>query len=805
VFYADLWSMVTSQYTRASIVLTRADLLGGSAQPAATEAPATTMAAGDDAARAAAPEAQFALDEAATGGALASQVPAPQIDVRENFDALAVYAPDQTTGGDGTVTVDVPLPDSLTRYRVMAVAIDGAERFGKGESTITARLPVMVRPSAPRFLNFGDRFELPIVLQNQTDDEMKVDVALRTANLDLTDGAGRSVRVPPRDRVEVRFPAAASRAGTARFQVGGMSGRFADAASISLPVWTPATTEAFATYGQLDQGAVVQPVAAPGEVVREFGGLELTTSSTALQALTDAVLYLVEYPFECAEQISSRVLAIAALRDVLAAFEADRLPAPEALVARVDRDVKELAKLQNADGGFAFWRRGDTSWPYVSIHVAHALARAREKGFAVPDDLWSRARAHLADIERHLPGTYSVETKRVLRAYALYVLQRMGVRDPGRARALLAETGVEKASLEALGWLLPVLSGDAASQAQVEAIRRHLANRATETAATASFAVDYGEQGPHLLLHSNRRTDAVLLEALIGDQPKSDLIPKLVEGLLAQRRRGHWASTQENAFVLLALDRYFATYEKATPDFVARAWLGDGLASEQTFRGRSTERRHVDVPMTAIAALGQAPLVIAKDGPGRLYYRIGMRYAPASLELKASDQGFAVERGYEAIDAPADVRRDADGTWHIRAGARVRVRLSMAAESRRYHVALVDPLPAGLEPLNPALAVTGALPPNDPQTVDVVGAPGLGGPRGAGFWWWWRRVWYEHQNLRDERVEAFTSLLWEGVYTYTYFAQATTPGSFVVPPTKAEEMYHPETFGRSASDRVVVE
>jgi uncharacterized protein YfaS (alpha-2-macroglobulin family) len=36
-------------------------------------------------------------------------------------------------------------------------------------------------------------------------------------------------------------------------------------------------------------------------------------------------------------------------------------------------------------------------------------------------------------------------------------------------------------------------------------------------------------------------------------------------------------------------------------------------------------------------------------------------------------------------------------------------------------------------------------------------------------------------------------------------ARATTPGTFVVPPTKAEEMYMPETFGRSASDRVVVE
>ena len=83
---------------------------------------------------------------------------------------------------------------------------------------------------------------------------------------------------------------------------------------MQLPVWTPATTEAFATYGQIDQGAIVQPVKAPPDVVPDFGGLEVTTSSTALQALTDAVLYLEAYPFECAEQLSSRVMAVAALR-----------------------------------------------------------------------------------------------------------------------------------------------------------------------------------------------------------------------------------------------------------------------------------------------------------------------------------------------------------------------------------------------------------------------------------------------------------------------------------------------------------
>ncbi len=71
-------------------------------------------------------------------------------------------------------------------------------------------------------------------------------------------------------------------------------------------------------------------------------------------------------------------------------------------------------------------------------------------------------------------------------------------------------------------------------------------------------------------------------------------------------------------------------------------------------------------------------------------------------------------------------------------------------------------------------------------------------------WLWWG-TWYEHQNLRDDQAGTFTSLLWNGVYEYTYIARATTPGNFIVPPTKVEEMYSPEVFGRSSSDWVIIE
>jgi alpha-2-macroglobulin len=653
-------------------------------------------------------------------------------------------------------------------------------------------MPLMVRPSPPRFLNFGDRFGLPVVLQNQTDAPMTVDLAVRTVNLALTDGAGRRVKVPANDRVEVLLPAAAELPGTARFQVAASAGRWADAAEQALPVWTPATTEAFATYGELDKGAVRQAVAMPGDVVKEFGGLEIQTSSTQLQALTDAVLYLVSYPYECAEQTSSRILAIAGLRDVLSAFQAAGLPSKAELEKAVARDIDKLKSLQNGDGGFAWWVRGYESWPYISIHGGHALIRAKDKGFDVPAAMLERNLGYLKNIERHIPHWYPVEVRRALVAYSLYVRKRMGDVDVTKAKGLMREAGLKGLSMDAIGWILYTLSGDQGSGGERAEIHRWLDNRVSETAGAANWTGGYAD-GNYLILHSDRRDDGILLEALITDKPKSDLIPKVVRGLLAHQKQGRWQNTQENAFVLLAMDRYFHQYEKVTPNFVSRIWFGDAFAGQHAFKGRTTDKHAIEIPMAHVAKVGKGDVVIDKQGAGRLYYRIGMTYAPASLRLDPADHGFAVQRVYEAVDKPGDVVRQADGSWKIKAGAMVRVRLAMVAENRRYHVALVDPLPAGLEAMNPALAVTGTIP-QDPKAQ-----------QGGGRYWWWYRTWYEHQNMRDERVEAFTSLLWAGVHEYTYVARATTPGTFVVPPTKAEEMYSPETFGRSASDKVVIE
>jgi uncharacterized protein YfaS (alpha-2-macroglobulin family) len=264
-----------------------------------------------------------------------------------------------------------------------------------------------------------------------------------------------------------------------------------------------------------------------------------------------------------------------------------------------------------------------------------------------------------------------------------------------------------------------------------------------------------------------------------------------VRGLMAARENGRWGNTQENVWVILAMDRYFNTYENVEPNFVARVWLGDTYVAENEFEGYTTDTYQTTVPMRYLTEEeGTQDVVIQKDGDGRLYYRLGMTYAPTDLTLEPLDMGFVVQRTYEAVDDPADVTRDSDGVWRIKEGARVRIKLTMVAVNRRYHVALVDRLPAGLEIINPDLAVSESVPPAaDPATY-------------SGWWW---GTWYDHQNLRDAGAEAFATYLYDGVYNYTYVARATTPGTYVVPPARAEEMYSPEVFGRTGSERVIVE
>jgi len=647
----------------------------------------------------------------------------------------------------------------------------------------------------PRFLNLSDRFEAAAVINNETGFDTTVIVRCRAANAEV-DQELKSVEIKTGEAQEVRFAAAAGVPGPATFQFAAVAmttNRDTDAAETTIPTLIPATSEAFATYGVVDE-AVRQPIKPPTDVLPDYGGLDVALSSTALTGLQDAVKYLFDYPYECTEQLCSRLLPIIGLKDVIVDFKLGHAESPEEAVKLVQEGVKKLYLRQQGDGGFGFWPGSYKSWLYISAYAGMTMQRAKAAGYEVDEYRLERLASFLEERLDH-PFEWEVWAYGS-QTMACLVLSQMGRAPKAHLDRLYglatASDGKDsKLTLYARAWLMEALFLADKNDKRIGALHKHFVNAAVDTAASIHFS-ESRHESLKLMMHSEERTDAIVLLALLSVRPEDAMIEKVVRGLVRARVRGAWSTTQANAYALLALSDYYKLFEKEVPDFEARLWYGEQTVAAHKFQGREMTISKTRVPMKTLLEDAATELILAKTGPGRLYYRLGLQYAPKDLKLEPEDRGFMVERTY--MPEGEGLTRREDGTWVARAGSYVKVLVRVVAPDRRYYVAVVDPLPAGLEAVNEAF-VTSA-------TQRLGGASTEVHHSRRRYWGYWNP--WDFEERRDDRVQLFVDRMYGGVYEYTYFARATTIGTFVVPPTRAEEMYEPEIFGRSSSEVFVV-
>ncbi len=175
-----------------------------------------------------------------------------------------------------------------------------------------------------------------------------------------------------------------------------------------------------------------------------------------------------------------------------------------------------------------------------------------------------------------------------------------------------------------------------------------------------------------------------------------------------------------------------------------------------------------------------------------MFYTTRLRYAADELHQDGLDAGIRVERSY----APFVEKGTRPAATTYKAGDLVRVTLTLQLTKERRFVALTDPLPAGFEPLESWFATTAQALGNIERQSD----------EGEGSWEaWWGRGGFDHVERHDDRVQLFATRLAEGEHEFTYVARATTAGTYRTAPARAEEMYEPEVFGRTATATVTVE
>lgn len=723
--------------------------------------------------------------------------------VRNRFEAVAFWNGAVRTGADGKATVTFRLPDNTTTFRLMAVAVSRGAEMGSGEARVRTAKPVLLRAMLPRFLRTSDVTEAGVVVHSKGAGSGTAHVTVEAEGITVDGPTSRDVEVAEGGGAEVRFKFIANRAGRAKLKFRVRLGRYEDAVELTRDVRLPTQLETVTAYGDTE-GSVDEALAPAQGIRHDVGGLEVTLASSAMVGLEDPIRELIDYPYECSEQLTSKLIPLVSFRELAEAYG---MPRGHDLDARIANTIAALEHKQRADGSFTLWEGFPAIGPldaFVTAYAVFGLHTAKARGASVTDGTIENAQSWLSrylrtDEQRPEWRRLSLTTK----TFVVYALAATGHPEP-TYHSMLFEHRDELPlwGKVLLAHAIHTANGDAA---HVRILVREIANGTRQTAAEAHLEENLGD-GYDAIMHSEARATAMWLRLLLATEPRHPLVPKLVRWLVGVRREdGAWNNTQETTWALLALNDFYRIREAQPPDFQASVVLGERDLASATFRGRSLRTERVSLAAARLPATTE-PVRVSRTGEGTLYYALRLRYARVRLPEAPLDRGFFVARKYERIE-PGSVttgpRAFGTDSRAFTAGDLVRVTLHVVVPQRRNYVVVDDPVPAGFEIVNFALQTTAqswrsagdGYEEDEPEDRDYDEDYGDAAP-------WYQP--FEHRENRDDRVVLGASDLEPGTYRYEYVARAVTPGRYVVPPTHAEEMYTPETFGRTEATTIQV-
>ena len=739
-------------------------------------------------------EADRLAAELAIGGLGGGGGAAPaQVEVRQEFPDTALWEGKIRTGASGETTVRFELPDSLTTWVADARAVTADTKVGQTQAELVVSKPLLVRPVTPRFFVAGDRAEVAAVVHNTTNQTLDVTVRLDASGLSVEGDIEQLVSVPSGGRARIAWtavvPTSASETALLTFSAEG--GGYSDAThptlgrppDQALPIYRYESPDALGTGGVLaGAGSRLEAIALPPDAGPDTE-LTVQVEPSLAAGLVDGLTYLETFGYDCTEQIVSRflpnLLTYRALQEL-------GIEAPE-LEARLDPLVRDaldrLYGRQREDGGWGWW--SGQSDLQVTAYVTLGLLEARQAGFTMRADALQRAldylTAALADEAQASPRNWTRS-----HAMAFYVVSLADEPWPENVAGLLHAArdtlGVTGRAYLALG-----LGAVDPADRRVTTLLDELRGMAEITGTGAHW------RDIHVASWSTDvRATAVTLEALVKLTPEDGLIEQAVRWLITARRGDRWATTQETAWVLIALTDYMRMTGELLADYEWGVAL-NGLEKETGVASTATVREQTELTfkMAPDAAQGlvqdqtNALEVARGEGEGRLYYTAHLSLYRPVEGLEAEHRGLAVERAYCVVTENAEQSQPCDPLKSVAPGELVEVRLTLTVPEPRHFVVLEDTYPAGMEPVDPTLLM---------EQQDLP-EPGLVPEEEPPSGWWWDP--FDHRELRDERAVFFAQALSPGVYQVRYLLRATLPGEYQVLPATASEMYFPEVWGRT--------
>jgi len=628
------------------------------------------------------------------------------------------------------------VPEYVGELRIMAAAAAG-DRFGSLSKPLKVRSPLMARPSWPRFLAPGDEFDLPVTVFNHTPARGKVSLQLESSGpLERAGQAPLEVEVAKGAEKTVRLRLRATGVGKVSARLTAGLGEETYSESVELAV-RPACALARRAGSTVIEAGKETRITLAGDFLPGTGKCGLVVAGSPAVELAGAVGYLLEYPYGCVEQTTSRMVPLIYLHE-LAAQTCPEMVGAEEIEELLRAGYLRLRMAQTHNGGLAMWPGGGVPYPLGSIYAADVLVEARKAGHKVPGDL-------LGPLLSYLQGNLGAWCKdpskwvRGRAAYAAYVLARSG--KPPHAWLARLEERLKTEDV-------PVTARFHLGAAMLAAGQ---AKAAKAFIGDARPACAIRQSGGYL--DSPVREWAVMLRVLLDLDPESKQIPALARRLAKSVSLGRWGTTQENSFALMALGKYARSIEGSGP-VQAVATLPDG-----------SERRFGSKEGLTLRSLkpGQSVL-IRPEGRGKLWAFWSAEGVPKAGKAKEEDSGLLVRRRI------LDRRGKPVGETMLKQGELYRVVLTVETRRRLQNVVVTDLLPAGLEIENPDLRGSATT------------ATGTSSSWCVG-----------HVERRDDRLLVFGDLS-EGKGSYAYAVRAVTAGTFALPAVEAACMYDPGAY-----------
>ncbi len=680
--------------------------------------------------------------------------------VRKEFRTLAFWQGSLKTGNDGKVRFEFTAPDNLTTYRIVAVGQTKANQFG-GDSTQTVKIskPLLIDPALPRFLRDGDEVELRAISRENFIDNDEITVRCVTdANLKLL-GVESATLSAHRDAPTVfRFKAKVADVNLVptkiRFEaVSKSNNKMTDAVEITLPVQPPTIVRKESVAGSFKGPQFDPHQVMPDPWKHGHGQFSTTISTSPWLPEIMGLPVILQYPHGCFEQISTKLLGYSLLANLLA-YLPDLQERDVEYRATLERGMKQYADSLLSNGMLPYWPGGDTGNGFVTCQALWSVNESINAGFEAPAELQEKLSGAVNKI---LKG--QILASRFEKCFALFVLTQSENHDDFRSESQELylhrnEGGDEDRALLAIGLHQQNIMAREQQQLLRE-IDTPIKERAFNPATFTSMA----------------RTEAMRAFAF------NVISPPFWTKQRKQQARERMAklmdaagslSTQENLWLLLA-------FKSMLGSEMAPA-LSNGIQPPGVLSKNNRAIAWLDHKL-------DGDLAIRELNQGALTFLLQAEYSTKEVDTDRVDRGFRIERVVKNLTDP---NRVGTSEAPFKLGDQVLITYRLNTRKLQNFVALEDALPAGLEVVNPNLALVAKffqLPPPDPQD---------------------RVLGLSYSEMRDRSALLYFDTVDPGSGTYSILARATAAGMFRWPATQVAPMYDSRFSGLSPSSLCVI-